>query len=95
MSFQYTKFYTKSTVSESSMALRRFNPPYAVNRPRTNSPLSPPFCGYSSFEAQADNALVVCVTRASLSFARFVPSLVLKLLLRKTFSALFKVLVWW
>ena len=72
------------------------NPPYAVNRPRTNSPLSPPFCGYSSFEAQADNALVVCVTRASLSFARFVPSLVLKLLLRKTFSALFiKVLVWW
>ena len=46
------------------------NPPYAVNRPRTNFPLSPPFCGYSSFEAQADNALVVCVTRVSLSFSR-------------------------
>ena len=31
---------------------------------------TPPFCGYSSFEAQADGALVVCVTRANLSFSR-------------------------
>ena len=39
-----------------------FNPPYAVNRPRTNSP---PFCGYSSFEAQA---LVVYVLQGKLVF---------------------------
>ena len=43
------------------MSRKNVNPPYAENRSRTNSQLAPPFCGYSSFEAQADNALVVCV----------------------------------
>ena len=32
---------------------------------------TPPFFGYSSFEAQADGALVVGVTRTNLSFSRF------------------------
>ena len=68
------------------------NPPHAVNRPRTNSPLSPPFCGYSSFEAQADGALVVCTTGANLSFSWFSQPCA-QTFAKKT--ALFMIIVWW
>ena len=47
---------------------------------------TPPFCGYSSFEVQADGALVVCVTRAKVVFLSVLfRNLVLKLLLRKNY----------
>ena len=46
-------------------ANERVNPPHAVNRLRTNSAI---FSGYSSFDAQADGAGCVCVTRTNLSF---------------------------